>query len=184
GGRILRVIDMAPEKELFLPSWWEAPFPLVAFHKDEFYVNEKTRELFRTEIDILQKSFTTSLREEENSIFSCISSTGEERRFFVKKVQEHIFALEDVSNEVHMAQDIVWWAAVGNALSTYLQAKGVEIRPFQEGEALPKENAGTAELIPCRWEDELLGYIQLFFEEDLQGEEHHHEGQTHSRNSL
>ncbi len=168
-GRILRVIDIAPEKELFLPPWWTAPFPLVAFHGKKIYMNEKAREVCDVTNEDLEKCFSNFSCENEDYIFPCITSSGEERRFFAKKIAEHILTLEDISSEMHMAQDIVWWAAVGNALTTYLQAKGVEIRFSYEREGLPQPKVESDETIPCRWEGDLLGYINLFFGEKNPG---------------
>lgn len=163
GGRILRVIDVTQEKELFFPPWWTAPFPLFSFQGEKIYRNEKAREICDVPDEDLQKHLSNLSCGKEDYIFSCVTSSGEERRFFAKEIAERIFVLEDVSNEMHMAQDIVWWAAVGNALTTYLQAKGVDIRFSYEREGLPEGQIETDETIPCRWDGDLLGYIKLSF---------------------
>jgi hypothetical protein len=177
GGRIARVIDITSEREIFLPPWWEAPFPLVALQDEEISLNQHAYKLCKGGTDVLQKALANFSGEEEEYIFSCSFPWGEERRFFAKKMEDRIFSLEDISSEMHMAEDIVWWAAVGNALATYLQAKGVGFRCFHERDSLP-EQKGHGETIPCRWEGDLLGYIKLSFEENLSGGDEGYEGKT------
>jgi hypothetical protein len=182
GGRIARIIDISSEKEIFLPSWWEVPFPLVALQEQKICMNAKALELCAGGEKAFAKALENFSGEGEEYIFSCTFPKGEERRFFAKKVERHIFSLEDISSEMHMAEDIVWWAAVGSALATYLQAKGVGIETFHEKDALPEQKK-RGETIPCRWDGELLGYVKLSFDERAR-EEERHEGEACNGNSL
>jgi len=183
GGRIARIIDISSEKEVLLPSWWETPFPLVALQGKKICMNHKALELCSGGKDAFTKALESFSGEGEEYIFSCTFQNGEERRFFAKKIEKHIFSLEDISSEMHMAEDIVWWAAVGNALTAYLEAKGVGVQAFHEKNALPEQKK-QGETIPCRWEGELLGYIKLSFDESFAGEEEVHEGKACNGNSL
>ncbi|MDR3278992.1 MAG: hypothetical protein LBT23_00620, partial [Synergistaceae bacterium] len=71
---------------------------------------------------------------------------------------EGTFLLEDISGDFEMAEELVWWAAVGRAFFHRLEENGAVIRRVSPYEDPP---ATAAEIIPCSWEGEHLGSLAI-----------------------
>ncbi len=160
---VIKAEDVSYQKGVSLPSWWDAPFPLLTVMEGKIVLNKKAQELW----DNIEDTLTEKLPSlpDKDVILSCTGPSGTEYQLFSKQISPAIFFIEDISDEVPIAQNMAWWAGIGKTLTTFLEAEGVQITSSKK----KKKLKGKGHLLPCRWEEELLGYINLLFEESTLG---------------
>ena len=147
-------------REPDFPVWWEAPVPLVIHRRRRIYPNPTAAQMFGEDL----KGFPRELPGKDEFLVN-LQNGQPPRSLMFSRLEDDIFTLEDCTGDVSAAADIAWWAALGKAWMAILD-KGkrvdrryekAEIEEMREGElaALAAENT----LIPCEWEDGILGYL-------------------------
>ena len=132
-----------------VPSWWNAPLPLVSLASGKITLNEKARTLLS---DLPLDSFFDHRPNEKEFVIEPSSGT-----FLFREIAPLVYIAEDVSADVSSAREISWWAAVGKAYVEKLRGEGKSTRRSDAAGSL-KPNAGE-ESLPCIWEGKVLGYL-------------------------
>jgi hypothetical protein len=147
-------------REPDFPAWWEAPVPLVMRRRRRTYANAAAERIFGEELQGLPRDFP-----EKDEFLLNLQGGQTPRSLMFHRLEDDIFTLEDCTGDVLAAADIAWWAAVGKAWiaildkgkRVYRRYEKAEIESMEEEElaVLSAENT----LIPCEWENGLLGYL-------------------------
>lgn len=137
-----------------LPEWWDVPLPLLRLSGEAISLNNAALSLvpggakaLADQLDTLRKERIITLREKKMY-----------RTLALSPLSDEVFFLEDISGDFEMAEDLVWWAAVGRAFVRRMEGNGLVVRRLSPYEEEP-ENA--AEIIPCSWEGELMGKLSI-----------------------
>ena len=142
------------ESAVSFPDWWEVPLPLLFMDGERVVLNEQGVRLMPCDAAALAQQAKRMARDR----IVTIKEKKHERTFSLRPLEESIYLIEDISGDFEMAEDLVWWAAVGKAFYRRLEENGAVIRrlsPFEK----PPEN--FAEVIPCLWEGELVGSVAV-----------------------
>jgi hypothetical protein len=148
GGRI-EDFDREPPDAPVTPSWWSVPLPIVKIDGGA-ELNEKAAALFGR-LSLTAKEIK-SLGEKGEALLS-----KGKKRVYLSEIEGPYYLAEDVSGEISMAEDIGWWAAVGRALAERLRREGKDLVRRDRMSQAEVDN----ELLPCRWENDLLGYLEI-----------------------
>ncbi len=157
-----------------LPEWWDVPLPLLYVRDDSLSLNSAALALIpggakaiAGQVDKLLSERLITLREKKM-----------DRTLTLTPLSDEVFFLEDISGDFEMAEDLVWWAAVGRAFVRRMEGNGLAVCRLSPYENAP-ENA--AEIIPCSWEGELMGKLALVLPAEGEEEPASAEGaQTHA----
>ncbi len=135
-----------------LPEWWGIPLPLLHVEDDEISLNEAALALIPGGTPVVAAQFPRAAEER----LLTIRDRRRERTFALSPLAEGTFLIEDISGDFEMAEDLVWWAAVGKAFVRRMECNGIAVHRLAPEEAPP---AGAAEVIPCEWEGENIGRL-------------------------
>ena len=137
-----------------LPDWWDVPLPLLFTDGESVVLNDHGILLMPCDAATLAKQVERMARDR----IITIKEKKRERTFSLQPLDETIFLIEDISGDFEMAEDLVWWAAVGKAFYRRLEENGAVIRRLSPFEKLPDN---SADVIPCSWEGELVGSVVI-----------------------
>jgi hypothetical protein len=145
------------------PAWWEAPVPFVMHRRRRTYPNPAAERMFG---DVLE-GLPRDLPEKDEFLVNLANLSDEEapRSLMFRRLEGDVFTLEDCTGDAAAAADISWWAAVGKAWIAildkgkreYRRCGKAEIEEMEEEQLAALEAEST--LIPCEWEDGVLGYL-------------------------
>lgn len=146
-----------------LPEWWDVPLPLLYVRDESVSLNNAALSLIpggakaiADQVDKLLSERLITLHEKKM-----------DRTLTLTPLTDEVFFLEDISGDFEMAEDLVWWAAVGRAFVRRMEGNALAVRRLSPYEDAP-ENA--VEIIPCSWEGELMGKLALILPtEDAEG---------------
>ncbi len=144
----VQVIEKGQNEEL--PDWWHVPLPLIAVFRNKITANRRMLQEFGA---LLIPSQDIRFLEVKGTL---LLAHGE-RRLYLSRLEGHFYLVEDVRCDVSLAKDIGGWAAVGHTLWDRAERRGevlVRLDRMADGK-------DEAEILPCRWENELLGYIEI-----------------------
>ncbi|MDR2179163.1 MAG: hypothetical protein LBP21_02530 [Synergistaceae bacterium] len=135
------------------PEWWEAPIPFALFERGKTYINRTAMLMFGPDL----KRIATDDLPDKNEFLVTLEGKGSPCTVTFRRLEGTIFMLDDCTSDAAAAADIAWWAAVGKAWSTELDAeKRVHRRcGKEEAESLRANHI----VLTCEWEGELLGYF-------------------------
>lgn len=128
------------------PPWWKAPVPLVSWAEGRFLANKSAKKLLGG----------ASLRRGEGAEFFCEGRKG--KGFLLKEVSPSVFLVDDVSEDMGAAREMAWWAAIGKAFVSKIEACGGRVEEV-DGGALPEDD--LEDFLTCLWDDEILGYLKV-----------------------
>ncbi len=134
--------------EPVLPEWWDAPVPFAISSRGILRLNESAKNLLGSE---LEKMNARDLPDKDEFII-----TLENKFIAFKKLKSGIYSVDDCTNELNEAQDITWWAAVGQAWIKEIQAQGGQ---WQKLDNPPEGKSKTFRA--CEWQGELQGYLNI-----------------------
>jgi hypothetical protein len=141
------------------PAWFEAPLPLLRWVRgEEPRLNAGAVRLLPGGEERL--SLIRGLSEEQD-VFS-VGSGDRGKAFLLRPLGEGYYLLEDVSDDVRVAEDVAWWASVGKAFVERLERNGVRVRCCRGEEDPP----GEGEILDCAWEGHPLGRIRILCPEE------------------
>jgi hypothetical protein len=151
------------ESMVIMPDWWNIPLPLVRVDGDRVFLNPCATEkipggalTMARQIERMRADRIVTVRENER-----------ERTFSLTRLDDNTYLAEDISGDFEMAEDLVWWAAIGHAFVGRMRDNGLVVQRLSPFET-PPENA--AEVIPCHWENELVGRLAISLPDDAASE--------------
>ncbi|MDR2779617.1 MAG: hypothetical protein LBB28_00665, partial [Synergistaceae bacterium] len=102
------------ESEIPLPDWWNAPLPLLYIDGTRLSMNGRAAEIIPCDAETLVRQMKSMLEDKTVTV----KEKKRERTFSLLPLCENIFMTEDISGDFEMAEELVWWAAVGRAFFT------------------------------------------------------------------
>ncbi|MDR1884748.1 MAG: hypothetical protein LBQ56_00635 [Synergistaceae bacterium] len=142
------------EAMLRLPEWWNIPLPLLHVEEDRISLNGAAQEVVSCDLQTLAAGIGKILKDRIISY----SEKRRDRTFSLHPLTDDTFLLEDISGDFEMAEDLVWWAAVGQALCRRMEDNALVVKRMSPLEASPD---GAVEIIPCSWDGELVGKLAI-----------------------
>ena len=149
GGRLSTVAEAADPSGPPCPAWWDAPIPFAMCTRKGMRLNETATVMFGRDLDRLVAS---ALPEKDEFI---VELEGKGRPCFLsfRRLEPHIFTIDDCTSELMEAQDISWWAAVGRAWAGEIEASG---RTWRRE---PTKPTGPGRVWPCEWQGRFQGWL-------------------------
>lgn len=137
-----------PDEPQF-PEWWDAPVPFVLSSRGVMRLNDTALEMFGSG---LERMNAYELPDREEFIVRLDGLNG--TRFIAfRKLRPGIFTVDDCTEDLTDAQDITWWAAVGQTWVKEIEAQGGKWQRLSE-----QPEKGRA-FRACEWQGELQGYL-------------------------
>ncbi len=131
------------------PEWWNAPVPFALSSRGMLRLNDTARNLFGHG---LEKMNAYELPERDEFIVRLDGLNG--TRFIAfRKLRAGIFTIDDCTEDLTDAQDITWWAAVGQTWVKEIEAQGGKWQRLNE---VPEKGRAFR---ACEWQGELQGYL-------------------------
>jgi len=152
-GKIMKFSEANANVEPEYPSWWEVPLPLAILLKGKILINETADKLS------ISKSLlhinTGSLPLEQKEFFVTLKENKKSYSVLFKQLDKRVYLIEDVTQDVETAGDIVWWASVGKAFASKIESEGKIM--FKEGEETDRFELD--EEISCDWDGRNIGKL-------------------------
>ena len=140
-----------PDEPQF-PSWWDAPVPFAITSRGVLRLNNTAVKMFGSG---LEKMNVSELPERDEFIVRLEALNGARFMAF-RKLKPGIFTIDDCTDDLNDAQDITWWAAVGQAWVKEIEAKGGK---WQRLSSVPEGRKKGYRA--CEWQGELQGYLAI-----------------------
>lgn len=134
------------------PEWWNAPVPFALSSRGVLRLNDTAVKMFGNG---LERMNAKELPERDEFIVRLDGLNG--TRFIAfKKLKPGIFTIDDCTDDLNDAQDITWWAAVGQAWVREIESAG------GKWERLDNPPEGKSKSFrACEWNGQLQGYINI-----------------------
>ena len=134
------------------PEWRNAPVPFAISSRGLLRLNDTAVSMFGSG---LERMNAYELPERDEFIVRLDGLNG--TRFIAfRKLRPGIFTIDDCTEDLTDAQDITWWAAVGQAWVREIESQGGKWQRLSE----PPEGKGKA-YRACEWQGQLQGYISV-----------------------
>ena len=134
------------------PEWWNAPVPFAISSRGVLRINDTAASMFGLGLERLNAG---ELPDRDEFIVRLDRLNG--TRFIAfRKLKPGIFTIDDCTEDLTDAQDITWWAAVGQAWVKEIEAKGGKWQRL----SAPPEGKSTA-FRKCEWQGQLQGYLAI-----------------------
>ncbi|MDR3279384.1 MAG: hypothetical protein LBT23_02630, partial [Synergistaceae bacterium] len=108
------------EDEVVMEEWWGVPLPLIHIENEKIFMNDRALEVvpcdaqtMARQIDRMRLDRIVTVRDKKR-----------EKTYSLQPLSEGTFLLEDISGDFEMAEELVWWAAVGRAFFHRLEENG------------------------------------------------------------
>jgi len=142
-------VNIGPE----YPSWWKVPLPLAILRKKKIVINETASNLPISKP--LMNIKIESLPLEQNEFFVSLKENKKTHSVLFKLLDKRVYLIDDVTQDVETASDILWWASVGKAFASKVESEGqVMVKEGEEEDALEIE-----EKITCDWDGKNIGTL-------------------------
>lgn len=152
-GSFINTLEIAlyPDEPQY-PEWWDAPVPFAICSRGVLRLNDRALTMFGNG---LEKLNAQELPERDEFIVRLEGLNG--TRFIAfRKLTPGIFTIDDCTEDLDDAQDITWWAAVGQAWVKEIEAQGGKWQRLNS----PPE--GKTKLFrTCEWQGEIQGYLNI-----------------------
>ena len=152
-GSFISTLEAAlyPDEPVY-PEWWEAPVPFAISSRGILRLNDTAKNSFGSELERLN---AYELPDKDEFIITLDSENG--TRFIAfRKLKAGIYSIDDCTEDLNDAQDITWWAAVGQAWTKEIEAQGGK---WQRLDNPPEGKSKTFRA--CEWQGELQGYLNI-----------------------
>jgi hypothetical protein len=150
------------ESDIAYPEWWGAPLPLLYMDDERVALNDAAG----AKIPCDAKGLAAQTEKMKRDGIIAVKHKNREMTFSLNHLEENVYLIEDVSGDFEMAEELVWWAAVGKAFVRRLEENGTTVRRMSPLEAPPDS---AAEILPCLWDNEHLGSIAIGIPSDVDG---------------
>ena len=139
-----------PDEPQF-PSWWDAPVPFAISSRGVLRLNETAINMFGYGLEKLNAS---ELPERDEFIVR-LEGTNGARFIAFRKLRPGIFTVDDCTEDLTDAQDITWWAAVGQTWVREIESKG------GKWQRLSSPPEGRKRVRACEWQGQIQGYLDI-----------------------
>jgi len=137
------------------PSWWKIPLPLAIILKKKLVLNDTANNLLISRS--LQDIKTESLPLEQKEFFTTLKENKKTHSILFKHLERRVYLIEDVTQDIETAGDMVWWASVGKAFASKVESEGkILVREGEEG-----NNFEIEENISCDWDGKNIGKLYI-----------------------
>ena len=153
-GSFIASLELAlnPDTPQF-PVWWGAPVPFAMSSRGSLKLNDRAVRMFGTGLEQLNAS---ELPDRDEFIVRLDGLNG--TRFIAfRNLRSGIFAIDDCTEDLTDAQDITWWAAVGQTWIKEIEARGGTWQRL----ANPPESKNSKNFRACEWNGEVQGYLNV-----------------------
>lgn len=152
GGNVDTAANAFSNIEHEFPEWWSAPLPFVFLTSEKIILNEwaANTPIAKSLLKIERKS----LPSDKEHFFVTLGGKGKSRTTMFRHLAQKIYLIEDVTQDMETAGDIVWWASVGKALAAKFEQDGKAL--WREGE---KASEPAEESLVCEWDGESVGVL-------------------------
>lgn len=134
------------------PEWWNAPVPFALSSRGLIRLNDTAINMFGSG---LEKMNAYDLPDRDEFIVRLDGLNG--TRFIAfKKLRPGIFTIDDCTEDLTDAQDITWWAAVGQTWVKEIEAQGGKWQRLNK----PPEGKNKG-FRACEWQGQLQGYLDI-----------------------
>ncbi len=140
-----------PDEPQF-PQWWDAPVPFAITSRGVLRLNDTAISMFGSGLEKLNAS---ELPERDEFIVR-LEGTNGARFMAFRKLKPGIFTVDDCTEDLTDAQDITWWAAVGQAWAREIESKGGKWQRL----SAPPEGRKKGWRV-CEWQGQIQGYIDI-----------------------
>ena len=134
------------------PQWWDAPVPFAISSRGVLRLNETAISMFGSG---LEKLNAAELPDRDEFIVR-LEGTNGARFMAFRKLRPGIFTLDDCTEDLNDAQDITWWAAVGQTWVKEIEAKGGKWQRL----SAPPEGRSKGYRV-CEWQGQIQGYLDI-----------------------
>ena len=134
------------------PQWWDAPVPFAITSRGVLRLNDTAVSMFGAGLEKLNAS---ELPDRDEFIVRLEAPNGARFMAF-RKLRPGIFTVDDCTEDLNDAQDITWWAAVGQTWVKEIEAKGGK---WQRLSAPPEGRRKGYRA--CEWQGQLQGYLDI-----------------------
>jgi hypothetical protein len=142
-------LNIGPE----YPSWWKIPIPLAILLKKKIVINEAANSLLLSSSLLNLKMETLPLEQKE--FFVTVYENEKSHSVLFKHLDKRVYLVEDVTQDVETASDILWWASVGKAFASKVESEGkIMFKDGEEGDHFEIE-----ERITCDWDGKNIGKL-------------------------
>lgn len=144
-------IALYPDEPQY-PEWWNAPVPFALSSRGVLRLNDTAVSMFGNG---LERMNAKELPERDEFIVRLDGLNG--TRFIAfRKLKPGIFTIDDCTEDLNDAQDITWWAAVGQAWVKEIESAG------GKWERLDNPPEGKSKSFrACEWNGQLQGYLNI-----------------------
>ena len=133
------------------PEWWNAPVPFAISSRGLLRLNDTAREMFGSGLEHMN---AYELPDRDEFIVRLDGLNG--TRFIAfRKLRPSIFTVDDCTEDLNDAQDITWWAAVGQTWVKEIEAQGGKWQRLSE----PPEKGRMFRA--CEWQGQIQGYLNI-----------------------
>lgn len=144
-------IALYPDEPQY-PEWWNAPVPFALSSRGVLRLNDTAVKMFGSG---LERMNAKELPERDEFIVRLDGLNG--TRFIAfRKLKPGIFTIDDCTEDLNDAQDITWWAAVGQAWVKEIESAGGKWERLNN----PPEGKSKS-FRACEWNGQLQGYINI-----------------------
>ena len=153
-GSFIATLEAAlnPDEPQF-PEWWNAPVPFAMSSRGVLKLNNKAVSMFGTGLEQLNAA---ELPDRDEFIVR-LEALNKTRFIAFKNLSPGIFIIDDCTEDLTDAQDITWWAAVGQAWIKEIEARGGTWQRFNN----PPEDKDSKTFRACEWNGEIQGYLNI-----------------------
>ncbi|MBQ6665009.1 MAG: hypothetical protein IJM68_05420, partial [Synergistaceae bacterium] len=134
------------------PQWWDAPVPFAITSRGVLRLNDTAISMFGAGLEKLNAS---ELPERDEFIVRLEAPNGARFMAF-RKLKPGIFTVDDCTEDLTDAQDITWWAAVGQTWAREIEAKGGKWQRLSSPPEGRKKGYRA-----CEWQGQLQGYLDI-----------------------
>ena len=143
---------LTPDAPQF-PEWWNAPVPFAMSSRGVLKLNDKAVNMFGTGLEQLNAS---ELPDRDEFIVRLDGLNGTRFMAF-KMLRPCIFSIDDCTEDLTDAQDITWWAAVGQTWIKEIEARGGTWQRLNN----PPEDKDPKTFRACEWNGEIQGWLNI-----------------------
>ena len=144
-------IALYPDEPQY-PEWWNAPVPFALSSRGVLRLNDTAVSMFGNG---LERMNAKELPERDEFIVRLDGLNG--TRFIAfRKLKPGIFTIDDCTEDLNDAQDITWWAAVGQAWVREIESQGGKWERLNN----PPEGKRKS-FRACEWNGQLQGYLNI-----------------------
>ncbi|MCL1940813.1 MAG: hypothetical protein FWG09_02640 [Synergistaceae bacterium] len=162
-GEIMKFAEAVSAPEPKYPSWWEIPLPLAILLKGKIIINDAANNLSISKSLLHIK--TNSLPSKQKEFFVTLKDNKKSHSVLFKQLGRRIYLIDDVTQDVETAGDIVWWASVGKAYASKIESEGKTMRRDDE-DIGPFD---SEEEISCEWDGKNIGKLCIGRKIDVSG---------------